>query len=102
MNVSPLSSALLRWLWGSPVSNNRESVTAPTTPTLVALRCNQVLNLSKENPACRIEVRRGVIWLTETPAKKDIVLQTAEYFCPDGGYPLVIEALTEAEVILTR
>jgi Protein of unknown function (DUF2917) len=102
MNVNTLSSAWLRWLWRSPVSNNRQSATASTTPMLVALARNQVLNISKENPTCRIEVRRGVIWLTETPAEKDIVLQTAEYFCPDGGYPLVIEALTEAEVILTR
>ena len=50
----------------------------------------------------RIEVRRGVIWLTATPAEKDIVLQAVEHLCPKDGYPLVIEALTEAEVILTR
>ena len=101
MNVNTLSSALLRWWW-LPVSGRRESAATSTIPTLVALGRNQVLTISKENPVCRIEVRRGAIWLTETPAEKDIVLQAAEYFCPAEGYPLVIEALTEAEVVLIR
>jgi len=101
MNANTLPSALLRWLW-SPVAGNPESATTQTTSTVVLLGRHQVLTISKENPVCRIQMRRGSIWLTETPGAKDIVLQASEYFCPKESYPLVIEALTEAEVILTR
>ena len=46
-----------------------------------------------------IEVRRGLIWLTGTPAQADILLREGDQFWFSGGWPFIIEALDESEVV---
>ena len=44
----------------------------------------------------------GAVWLTGTPAGKDIVLQASESLCLTNQYPFVVEALTDAAINLAR
>ena len=57
------------------------------------------MTICKKSPT-HIEVVRGTIWLTGTPAEKDVVLQAGEKFRLAGGEKFVVEALADAEIIL--
>ena len=70
--------------------------------TVVSLRRNQVFTIPKMPTTRCIEVRRGEVWLTGTPAERDIVLQMDETLCLANGHPFVVEALADAEIVLTR
>ena len=66
------------------------------------LRRRQVLTIAGASVAGGIRVLRGAVWLTGTPAEKDFVLEAEASLGLMNHYPYVIEALTEAEIVLVR
>lgn len=99
MNINALQSVLLCWLQPTPVAGCNEVSLVQVEEKPVSLRRGQVMTICKKSPA-RIEVLRGTIWLTGTPAEKDVVLQAGDEFRLADGEKFVIEALTDAEIIL--
>jgi hypothetical protein len=67
----------------------------PTT-----LLAGQVLTIGRASNLSVIEVRSGAIWLTETPADADLVLNATDRFHLNRRWPVVIQALEDAEIIL--
>jgi len=65
----------------------------------VVLRRNEVLRLEPDRHRCVI-LKRGIVWLTGNPADRDVVLHSGgQYHCADR-WPVVLEALEEAEIVL--
>lgn len=77
----------------------------PTPTPLVAPRTyglppHHVLRLTKDSGIARIEVISGVVWLTETPARGDILLRPGLHFIPANRWPVVLEAIEPSTVQL--
>jgi len=47
-----------------------------------------------------IQVCQGAVWLTGTPAKADVILRAGENFELKDNCPYVVEALTEAKIVI--
>jgi hypothetical protein len=45
-----------------------------------------------------IRIYDGVVWLTGTPAKMDVILRAGERFELKGDCPYVVEVLAEAKI----
>lgn len=67
---------------------------------IVHLGANELIRLTKHSRVARIEVIRGALWVTETPAKGDLLLGPGEQLVPGGGWPIVIQATKETEILL--
>ncbi|MDB6135437.1 MAG: hypothetical protein JWM59_3680 [Verrucomicrobiales bacterium] len=48
--------------------------------------------------AVSLEVRSGTVWLTSTPADRDILLQAGESLCLRGPWPMILQALEDSAV----
>lgn len=74
--------------------------TAPTAPGVRELARDSVLRLDRPRTgeAVSLEVRSGTVWLTSTPADRDILLQAGESISLRGPWPMVLQALTDAAV----
>jgi len=66
----------------------------------VGLRPDEMLCLEKSSGVNRIQVREGVVWLTETPASRDVLLQAGEQFEFSGRWPVVVQSLGDAQAVL--
>jgi hypothetical protein len=101
VNANPFPSVLFRWLRPRSLAAVPNGANAQLPAAPVTLRGGQVLTLRQPGAAAWLLVRRGAVWLTGTPGKVDVVLQAGDHFCLKNGHPFVVEALTEAELILT-
>jgi len=59
-----------------------------------------VLSLNQSSGVERLTVERGIIWLTSTPARGDIILKAGQSWELKQDWPFVIEALEDAELNL--
>lgn len=69
-------------------------------PERLTLSSGKTLSVVEYNQFARIQVQRGNVWLTTTPGDRDIVLRRGDDFEFSGNWPVVIEALDDAEIIL--
>jgi hypothetical protein len=102
MNAHSLHQVLFFWTWLKPAPVIREQVTKHNEKFSIRLRRNQVMTIDQTSVARSIEVKHGAVWLTGTPAGKDVVLQAKESFCLTHHYPFVIEALSDTEITLAE
>ena len=49
-----------------------------------------------------IEVLHGTLWLTATPADRDVILQAGDLFPLGPNAPFILEALADTEFMLHR
>ncbi len=69
-------------------------------PVAIRLGRNGVIQLGENCGARCLQVRRGMVWLTGTPARNDVVLQTGNRFQLTGEWPFVLQAIGDAEIDL--
>ncbi len=90
----------------SPPAVPRDFLTTSTTepgqsvPKSIHLSPDRVIRLDRDSQVTGILVERGTVWVTETPATRDIVVPQGGYLRLCGGWPVVLQALTEGLVIL--
>lgn len=94
MSAQTFHTLLLFWLRLKPAPSLRQRMDR------VCLKPQQVLTIFKAHPARQLEVRQGTVWLTQTPAERDIVLTAGQCFQLTDRHPVVIEALIDAEISL--
>jgi hypothetical protein len=96
-----IQSLLLRLSQGFPDTRGRDLSGADySVPVLVSLRRHQPVRLEKDSGLTRIEVHRGMVWLTGTPGRSDQLLSSGETVRLTEDWPFVVEALEDAEVFL--
>lgn len=78
------------------------SATEPeqSVPRSIRLSPDGVIRLDRDSQVTGILVERGTVWVTETPATCDIVVPQGGYLRLHGGWPVVLQGLTEGLVIL--
>lgn len=76
-----------------------EPVAPAVAPRVVSLRDHEVLSLTRRQ-AARLEVQRGIVWLTATPAAGDVILRAGDQFEIADASPYVVQALGEATILL--
>ncbi len=77
------------------------ATTAATAPVRsVYLRTGELLTLEESQGWKTVEVVSGEMWLTQTPATNDLLLGPTSRFEVGGAFPVVIEALGRAEIVL--
>lgn len=69
---------------------------------MLDLRREELVRLTAESGVGEIEVTRGTIWVTETPAAGDAVLRAGARFRCSGRWPAILQATTDAKVVLHR
>ncbi len=69
-------------------------------PRSIHLSPGKVIRLDRDSQVSGIMVERGTVWVTETPATGDIVVPQGGYLPLRGGWPVVLQALTEGLVVL--
>jgi hypothetical protein len=76
-----------------------EPVAPAVSPRTVSLRDQEVLSITRRQ-AARLEVQRGIVWLTATPAAGDVILHAGDQFEISDASPYVVQALGEATILL--
>lgn len=66
----------------------------------ISLRAGEILTLEGVQRWKNLEVRSGEMWLTQTPAENDLLLGAGDRFELGEAFPVVIEALGAAEIVL--
>jgi hypothetical protein len=83
--------------------SGRVSLPAAVSSLEVAhLPRGMVLSLEKSDGVSRLEVTRGTVWITGTPARTDIILGPGEDYEFGNRWPYVIEALEDAEFVASN
>ena len=83
---------------GSLVSDWEQTRLASTARS-VHLKRGAVVRLEKSSGVKSIEVKRGTVWLTGTPAREDVLLEAGLRFHTAKDWPYVIQALEPGEII---
>jgi len=65
------------------------------------LQPDQVIRLDRSCRVSGIAVERGVVWVTDTPAGRDLLLRQGENLPARGGWPVVVQALSESVIRLS-
>ncbi len=69
-------------------------------PRVLSLPADGVLRLDRSSRVKGVAVRSGTVWLTGTPAKGDVILRPGDRCRFDGGWPFVLQAIGDAEMVL--
>lgn len=73
---------------------------SPAITRILLLRANETVRITRASRATRLEVWHGTVWLTAAPARGDVLLHEGDCFVLDGGWPLVVQALGRAGIVL--
>ncbi|MGB8353833.1 MAG: DUF2917 domain-containing protein [Chthoniobacteraceae bacterium] len=95
MNTKPLQTSPHLWEFSQGIKRP-----AQVAARHVGLKPDEMLCLEKSSGVNRLEVRQGVVWVTETPATRDVLLQAGDRFEFSGRWPVVVQALEEAQAVL--
>ncbi len=95
MNTKPLQTSPHLWEFSHGIKRP-----AQVAARHVGLKPDEMLCLEKSSGVNRLEVRQGVVWVTETPATRDVLLQAGDRFEFSGRWPVVVQALGEAQAVL--
>lgn len=77
-------------------------VCVPATPCstgMAHLPRGMVLTLGQSDGVTHLELTRGMVWITGTPAHGDLVLGPGEMYEFGNRWPYVVEALSDSEFI---
>lgn len=74
----------------------------PAVAGPVQLAKDQVIRLDRRSRVSGLAVQRGRVWITETPANRDLVAEEGGYVKLQGGWPVVVQALTEVTLVFSR
>jgi hypothetical protein len=98
------------WLWLAAASNFLTQAGLRYGPTgrqtavgevcTMKLARGRVIRLPDKGSANSLRVLQGTAWLTGTPDRRDVILETGDQFVLSGRGPFVIEALSDLGVIL--
>ena len=77
--------------YDSPLVASRESLGLPR---------RKVLRIDRRDGIRRIQVRDGVVWLTGSPGREDVLVRSGEEYRLPAAWPFVLEALSDARVEL--
>jgi hypothetical protein len=66
----------------------------------VGLPRRKVLRIDRSDGVGRIQVCDGVVWLTGSPGREDVLVRGGEEYRLPSQWPFVIEALSDARVEL--
>lgn len=73
---------------------------SPAGACTVELRAGEVIRLTAESGLRELEVCNGTLWLTATPAKGDVLLESGERFALDADWPFVLQSLGGTKLVL--
>jgi hypothetical protein len=78
--------------------SGRVSLPATTCSTKMAhLPRGMVLTLDQRDGVTGLQLTRGTVWITGTPARGDVVLGPGETYEFGNRWPYVVEALSDSE-----
>lgn len=60
----------------------------------------KIIRIKRQDGIRRIQVRRGVVWLTGNPGREDVLVRRGEEYRLPAEWPFVLEALSDARVEL--
>ena len=66
----------------------------------VGLPRRRVLRIERSDGVKRIQVCDGVVWLTGSPGREDVLVRRGEEYRLTAQWPFVVEALSDARVEL--
>jgi hypothetical protein len=69
---------------------------------MIYLRRENVIRLEKGSAVNTVEVTRGLVWLTGTPATGDMLLGAGDRLELQHDWPYVIQALANTELTLVQ
>jgi hypothetical protein len=86
------------------LDSRRPAAPADFTAQTGAIHLNRgkVIRLEKNSDVKTVEIIRGIVWLTGTPAKGDLLLRAGDRFELRNNWPYVIQALEGAELTLVQ
>jgi hypothetical protein len=58
---------------------------------------DEVMRLERRSGIKRIEIKAGIVWLTSTPAKGDLLLKAGDVFECEKNWPYVLQGLEASE-----
>lgn len=90
----------LRLLWFCFPDFDRRSRLTTGQPLTLRLGRDGIIQLEEHCGARCLQVRRGTVWLTGTPAESDVMLQTGNRFSLTGQWPFVLQAMGDVEIDL--
>lgn len=70
-------------------------------PSRIHLNSGDLIRIEKDSGFGSIQIRRGAIWLTGTPANGDVLLMPESAFDLVDSWPFVVQALGPAEILLS-
>lgn len=85
-----------------PATRRRTAAALATGTRETFLKKNAVLRLPAETAFARLAVESGIVWVTAAPGDGDIILQPGQSLPLRGGWPVVLQALTEASFRLIQ
>ena len=78
----------------------RCEIAAGTGAGICRLKRDETLSLEKKTRAKMLQVNRGILWLTGTPANGDVILEAGQAFEFQNHWPYVIQALEASEICI--
>jgi hypothetical protein len=66
----------------------------------IALPRRKVLRINRADGVRSIQVRQGVVWITGSPGREDVLVRRGEVYRLPAQWPFVLEALSDARVEL--
>jgi hypothetical protein len=101
IRLRPANRLLAEWQrLKAKLRNWHEAAGFNAESRIVHLHSNEVMCLTKVSGCRQVEVRSGTIWLTGTPAKGDVLLRPGEQLHLTHGWPFVLQAVNEAQIVL--
>jgi hypothetical protein len=73
---------------------------APAVSRRVQLLKDKFIRLDRDSGVSGFTVEHGTVWITETPANGDLLAREGGYVRLRGGWPVLVQALTEASLTL--
>lgn len=76
------------------MSRSQSTETGLSLPTGALLRIDAPRKVT-------VVVRQGALWITTTPADRDIIVRAGQTFVVESGWPVLVQALAVSDIVLT-
>lgn len=73
----------------------------PSGGTRIQLARDGIIRLDRESRVSGIVIEEGSVWITETPANGDVIVSQGGYVRIRGGWPVLVQAMTEAKMVFS-
>ena len=83
----------LAWRWGAAFLGRRRAADRPSAGRTIefAMDRNSLWRIAGDVRGVRIDCRQGRLWLTQTGAAADVILQAGQSFVADAGGAIVVQ-----------